>query len=245
MAYRYTDNWRAETVVELLGERVGWMQVDGYKGYERVFALGKAIEVGCWMHARRYFVRAFEHHELLASKPIELIGQLYASEAASKAAGEWPHERMLRRQRLAKPVLEELKAWLDEHAGKVPPKSLLGKAITYALNHWTALCRPLENGMLEIDNGDVERTMRGPAMGRKNWLFAGSDEGAERAAILCTVLESAARHELDLGLYLRDVMLKLAAGWPQSRLDELLPHRWRELHANAAALAEAQPAQQT
>jgi transposase len=120
------------------------------------------------MHARRYFVRSFEHHELLASKPIELIGQLYASEAASKAAGEWPHERMLRRQRLAKPVLEELKAWLDEHEGKVPPKSLLGKAITYALNHWTALCRPLENAMLELDNGDVERTMRGPAMGRKN-----------------------------------------------------------------------------
>lgn len=127
----------------------------------------------------------------------------------------------------------------------MPPKSLLGKAITYALNHWTALCRPLENGMLELDNGDVERTMRGPAMGRKNWFFAGSDEGAERAAILCTVLESAARHGLDLGLYLylRDVMLKLAAGWPQARLDELLPHRWRELHANAAAQAESPAAQ--
>jgi transposase len=243
VAYRYTDNWRADTVAELLGERVGWMQVDGYKGYERVFALGKAIEVGCWMHARRYFVRAFECRDLRASKPIELIGQLYASEAASRAAGEWPHERLLRRQRLARSVLDALKAWLDEHAGKVPPKSLLGKAITYALNHWKALCRPLEDGMLDIDNGDVERTMRGPAMGRKNWLFAGSDEGAERAAILCTVLESAARHELDLGLYLRDVMLKLASGWPQSRLDELLPHRWRALHAKTAAQAHAQAAQ--
>ena len=82
----------------------------------------------------------------------------------------------------------------------------------HALNHWTALCRPLENGMLGIDNGDVERAMRGPAMGRKNWFFAGSDEGAERAAILCTVLELAARHGLDLGHYLRDVMLKLASG---------------------------------
>jgi transposase len=98
--------------------------------------------------------------------------------------------------------------------------------------------------MLEIDNGDVERTMRGPAMGRKNWLFAGSDEGAERAAILCTVLESAARHDVDLGLYLRDVMLKLASGWPHARLDELLPHRWRELHTTVAAQAELQPAQQ-
>jgi transposase len=238
VAYRYTDNWRADTAVELLGKRIGWMQVDGYKGYERVFALGKAVEVGCWMHARRYFVRAFDCRDLRASKPIELIGQLYESEAASKAAGEWPQERLLRRQRHARPVLDELKAWLDEHAGSVPPKCPLGKAITYALNHWQALRRPLEDGMLEIDNGDVERTMRGPAMGRKNWLFAGSDEGAERAAILCTVLESAARHDLDLGLYLRDVMLKLASGWPHARLDELLPHRWRELHATVAAQPE-------
>jgi hypothetical protein len=139
-------------------------------------------------------------------------------------------------------LFDELYEWIEPHAGAVRPSSPLGEAITYATNHWTALCRPLEDGHLELDNGDVERTMRGPAMGRRNWLFAGSDEGAERAAIICTVLESAARHGLDLRLYLRlylsDVLMKIAADWPQSRLDELLPHRWRELHAEAARAAE-------
>ncbi len=86
--------------------------------------------------------------------------------------------------------------------------------------------RPLEDGALELDNGDVERAMRGPAMGRRNWLFAGSDEGAERAAIIKTVLESAARHGLDLPAYIEDVLIKISAGWPNRRLEELLPHRW-------------------
>ena len=97
---------------------------------------------------------------------------------------------------------------------------------------------------LSLDNGDVERALRGLAMGRRNWMFAGSDEGAERTAILCTVIESAARHGLDLRLYLQDILLKLAAGWPPERLDELLPHRWCALHADAARaveLAETQP----
>lgn len=234
VAYRYAPDWRATTTFELLGERIGWLQVDAYKGYEPIFVIGKAIEVGCNMHCRRYFVRAFEAKDLRAARPLQLYQQLYAIEAASREVGEGPDARLRRRQRDSKPIFDELSAWSQQHAGAVRPNSLLGKAITYATNHWTALCRPLEDGRLELDNGDCERTMRGPAMGRRNWLFAGSDEAAERAAILCTVLESAARHGLDLRLYLRDVLMKIADGWPQSRLDELLPHRWRELHAEAA-----------
>ncbi len=244
VAYRYTENWCRDKAFKLLRDREGWMQVDGYKGYQCVFALGKAIEVGCMMHARRYFVRAFEGGDLRAAAPLELIRKMYRVEAASKEAGEWPHERLLRRQRETRPLFDAWQTWLDEHAGRIPPKSPLGKAITYTKNHWDALMRPLQDGNLELDNGDVERALRGLAMGRRNWLFAGSDDGAERTAILCTVIESAARHGLDLRLYLQDVLLKLASGWPPERLDELLPHRWGTLHAEAAraaGLAVAQP----
>lgn len=238
VAYRYAQDWRATTTFEILGERTGWLQVDAYKGYAPIFAAGKAIEVGCHMHCRRYFVKALKAKDLRALRPVQLYQQIYAIEAASKEAGEGPDERLRRRQRDSKPLFDELYEWIEQHAGAVRPSSPLGEAITYSTNHWTALCRPLEDGHLELDNGDVERTMRGPAMGRRNWLFAGSDGGAERAAIICTVLESAARHGLDLRLYLSDVLMKIAAGWPQSRLDELLPHRWRELHAEAARAAE-------
>jgi transposase len=238
VAYRYTENWRRDQAFKLLRGRKGWMQVDAYKGYQCVFALGLAIEVGCLMHARRYFVRAFEGKDLRAAAPLELIGKMYRIEAASKAAGEWPHELLLRRQRETKPLFDAWRLWLDEHAGRIPPKSPLGKAITYANNHWEALTRPLQDGNLALDNGEAERALRGLAMGRRNWLFAGSDEGAERTAILCTVIESAARHGLDLRLYLQDVLLKLASGWPPERLDELLPHRWRPPPADAARATE-------
>lgn len=242
VAYHYAEDWRAETTFALLGEREGWLQVDGYKGYERVFAQGKAEEVGCWMHSRRYFVRAFKAKDLRAAQPLALIRDLYAVERAAKEADEEPEARQQRRKRDSKPILDALEKWVDEHRGQVPPTSLLGRGMTYATNQWQALRRPLEDGHLEIDNGDVERALRGPAIGRRNWLFAGSDEGAHRAAILCTVLESAARHALDLPLYLHDVLMKLAAGWPQARLDELLPHRWRALHEAAAqAAARAAP----
>lgn len=231
VAYRYSDTWQAHHAVELLGQRTGWMQVDGYKGYERVFAREKAIEVGCWMHARRYFVRAFDAKDLRAAHPLKLISDIYDIEANAKQLGESHQARQDRRQRETAPLVESLSTWIAERRSREPPKSPLGKALTYAANHWTALCRPLEDGALELDNGDVERALRGIAIGRKNWLFAGSDRGAQRTANLCTVIETAARHKLDVWAYFRDIVVKLTDDWPQSRLDELLPDRWRDLHA--------------
>jgi transposase len=131
VAYKYTDNWRADTTVALLGKRIGWMQVDGYKGYQQVFALGNAMEVGCWMHARRYFVRAFENKDLRAARPLEWIRQMYEIEAASREAGESHDERLTRRQRDTKPIVDALRAWLVAHKGCDSPNSLLSKAITY------------------------------------------------------------------------------------------------------------------
>ena len=232
-AYRYTENWRSDQVAAFLGERSGWMQVDGYKGYARIFALGRATEVGCWMHARRFFVRAFDRNDTRAAFPLQLIKDMYRVEAVSKELGESYAERLIRRKRDTAKLIETLRDWIAERHGREPPASLLGKALTYADNHWKALIQPLEDGALELDNGDVERALRGTAMGRRNWLFAGSDEGAKRAAILATVIETAARHDVDVWTYFRDLIVKLAGGWPQSRLDELLPERWQALHAPA------------
>lgn len=251
VAYRYAKDQRAATTAELLSARIGWMQADAHKGYDAIYKQGLAIEVGCWMHCRRYFVEAFKSNDLRAAEPIKLIREMYRIEAESKAAGDSHEQRLARRQRETEPIVAELDKWITEHAGREPPKSYLAKALTYARNQWTALRRPLEDGALEIDNGEAERALRGPVLGRKNWLFAGSDSGAERTATILTVLESAARHGLDLYQYLYDVLVKLSSGWPNRRLDELLPHRWRELHAplrveeGAAAAAPSADAEQT
>jgi transposase len=239
VAYRYTDNWRADTAVSLLGARIGWMQVDGYAGYRRVFERGLAMPVGCWMHARRYFVRAYESRDLRAAEPLEHIRAMYRVEREAKDAGDTAEERRLRRRRDSEQHLAALRRWIDEHRGQDPPSSPLAKAIGYAENHWDALCAPLFDGALELDNGDVERALRGTALGRKNWLFAGSDEGAARAAVLCTVLETAARHQLDIGAYLRDVLIKISGDWPMNRLEELLPENWQRTHAERQADASA------
>jgi len=239
VAYRYAKDWRAESTADFLSARVGWMQADGYKGYEAIYDQGLAIEVGCWMHCRRYFFTAFKQGDLRAAKPIDFIRKMYKIEADAKEAGDTHAQRLERRLCQTQPIVEELGKWIADHAGSEPPKSYLGKAFTYAKNQWQALCRPFEDGALELDNGDVERALRGPVLGRKNWLFAGSDRGAEWTATIATVLESATRHGLDLWQYLHDVLVKLSSGWPNRRLDELLPHRWRELPAPSPAENQA------
>lgn len=226
IAFRYTEDWTAERAKEFLGRRIGWMQVDGYGGYEQIANEGMALLVGCWMHARRYWVKAFDAKDLRAAVPLRMIGRLYEIERESKDAGESHQQRYERRQRDMVPVLDDLEEWIAEHRKTEPPKSLMGKALTYAHNHWEILRVVVNDGALALDNGDVERVIRGPAMGRRNWLFAGSDEGGERAAVILTVLETATRAGLDPRAYLHDILVKLSEGWLMSRLDELLPENW-------------------
>jgi transposase len=226
IAFKYTPDWTAEKAEAFLGSRIGWMQVDGYKGYESIARDRPLLLVGCWMHARRYFVKAFEAKDMRAAVPIDIIKKMYAIERASKEAGEEHDARFLRRQRALVPLLDQLEEWLQEHRDVVVPKSNLGKAIGYADNHWDILRVVEKDGALELDNGDVERVIRGPAIGRRNWLFAGSDAGGERAAIILTVIETAARAGIDLRAYVHDILVKLSSGWKMSQLDELLPENW-------------------
>lgn len=227
IAFKYTPNWSAEKAEAFLGSRIGWTQVDGYAGYASIAKDRPLLLVGCWMHTRRYFVKAFEAKDRRAAVPLEIIKQMYAIERAAREDGDDHDARYERRQRDLVPLLDQLEAWIAEHRDTLPPKSNLGKALAYADNHWDILRVVEKDGALELDNGDVERIIRGPAIGRKNWLFAGADTGGERAAVILTVLETAARAGLDVRAYVRDVLVKLSGGWPMSRLDELLPENWR------------------
>lgn len=226
IAFRYTKDWTADSAREVLGGRVGWMQVDGYAGFEVLADEGFALLVGCWMHARRYFVKAFEAKDLRAAVPLEMIKRIYKIEEASKKAGDDHDARYQRRQEFTVPIFDELERWIDDHFATEPPRSTLGRALTYAKNHWQLLRVVVNDGALEIDNGEVERFFRGPAIGRKNWLFAGSDAGGERAAIILTVIETAARAGVDVREYIHDLLVKISSGWPMARLDELLPDNW-------------------
>ena len=236
VAYAYTPTWEKEGPGGLLAEREGWLQADGYGGFDHIFARGspRVYEVGCMMHARRYWIKAFDAADLRAAEPLELIRQLYKIEADAKKAGDDAGARLDRRTRQSASLMKTLETWILELKPDEPPKSPMGRALTYASNQWQALNRFLEDGALEIDNGGAERSLRGTALGRRNWLFAGSDDGARRTTTINSVIESAVMHDLEPWLYLSDVLQKLDDGWPQSRLDELLPHRWAVLHQPSA-----------
>jgi transposase len=225
-----------------LADYAGYVQVDGYAGYDALFR-GEGcprIEVGCFMHARRYFVKAVDAGDLRALPAVAQIRALYAVEREAKDQGlDAPGRRALRAEQ-ASPLLDELADWLEAMAPRATPKSPLGKAIGYAQKRWSALTRYLDDGRLEIDNGEVERLIRLVALGRKNYLFAGSDAGAERAAVAYTILATCTLHELDPWAYIQDVLKKIAGDWPQREIDRLLPDRWIEEHPDA--LRRSRPA---
>ncbi len=236
-SFVYTPDWKGEWPQSFLADRQGWLQVDGYAGYDVLFTRegATAIEVSCWAHARRGFVESLEAGDLRAAIPVELIRQLYAIERAATDAGEGHEARRERRQRDAPPVIAALGKWMADTYNKEPPKSPLAKACYYLIARWEGLRRFLEDGRLPLDNTASERALRQVALGRLNYLFAGSDQGGERAAIAYTVISTCMLAGIDPLAYLTDVFQKLAAGWPHRRLDELLPPNWAAAHAAPTA----------
>lgn len=240
VSYAYAPNWRGEHPQKLLEGRTGWLQGDGYAGYAELYAReGGPVEVGCWMHGRRGLKQAFDGGDRRAARGLELIAEMYQVERVSKELGETFEQRRLRREQDTRPILNRLGEWIAEMSREAPKRTPLGKALFYLAHRWTALTRFFEDGALELDNGAVERAVRGIAIGRRNWLFAGSDAGAERAAVIYTLIESAVLHGHEPWAYISDVLAKLAAGWPQRRLDELLPDRWTPTsHASSPGAAQ-------
>lgn len=202
----------------------GYLQVDGYAGYNTIQA---AARVGCMAHVRRKFVEVLQSiptanaKDSIAQQPIGLIQKLYAIEARMKT--EAVSERKRVRQMQSIPILNQLKAWLDEHVKLVAPKSLLGKAIHYALGQWSYVIRYVENGLLSIDNNIAERSIKNLVIGRKNWLFSTSVDGAYATAVLTTMVQSAILNKLDPYQYLVQVLHKLPYAKSEKDFEEMMP----------------------
>lgn len=232
VVYDYTPTRQRDGPARWLASFRGYLQADAFGGYDGIYATGNVVEVACWAHARRKFhdARLSDPHRAL--QVLALIRRLYDVEQRAKELDA--EQRADLRWREAVPVLDELQAWLEEHREHVLPKSPLGAAITYALNHWAALTRYPSDGNLAIDNNAAERAMRPLAIGRKNYLFAGSDRGGHAAAAIYSLIESARRHDLEPWAYLRDVLARIGPA-PLSQLDRFLPDRWKR-EANADAM---------
>jgi transposase len=204
----------------------GYLQVDAYSGYECLFGTGDIVEVACWAHARRKFFEAKTSDEWRSHLMLGMIRGLYEVEdEVAKLADE--AAKVHYRQAHARPLLESIAAWLKEHRDQVLPKSPLGEAIGYALNNWTALNRYVDVGYLAIDNNPAERSLRAVAIGRKNWLFAGSDAGGRTAAVLYSLVSTCKRLGIEPWAYLRDALAQLPE-LPSERLAELLPDVWAQ-----------------
>ena len=224
--YFYSPDRKAERPAAHLSGFSGVLQVDGYAGFERLTTSGGVALAACWAHARRKF---FEVHEAtgspIAGEALRRIAELYVIEGGIR--GQSAQQRRLVRWREARPLVTAMRPWFEQELGRVPPHSGLAEAIRYTLARWPALCRFLEDGRIELDNNAVERAIRPIALGRKNHLFAGSDGGGHRWAVVASFIASAKLNDIEPYTYLRDVLDRMTKGHPASRLDELLPWNWR------------------
>lgn len=210
---------------EMLQKFSGHLQTDAYAGYNDITAKPDVIGVGCFAHARRYFKDALAMDAECAGWMLARIQKLYAIEDQARTNRLDQNARQSLRETYALPLLVEMKDWLETQAKHVLPKSALGKAIGYALGQWPRLQRYTEYGFLEIDNNWVENVIRPLALGRKNYLFAGSHDGARRAAIIYSLVATAKKHEVEPFAFLKDVIARIA-DFPFNKLNLLLPSDW-------------------
>ncbi len=219
--YRYTADRRGEHPRAHLAEFNGVLQADGYAGFNGLYDTGRVAEAACWAHVRRKFhdIHAAGNSPI-AQEALTRIAALYGVEAPIN--GKPPDLRRYTRQAEAAPLLDGLRSWLETTLTKVPGRSDVAGAIRYALSRWTALTRYVDDGTIAIDNNPVERAIRPVALGRKNWLFAGSDAGGERAAAIYSLIQTAKLNGLDPEAYLRHV-IGCIADHPVNRVAELLP----------------------
>jgi transposase len=247
--YDYTPSRRRDGPAEFLTNFTGYLQADAFGGYDGIFAgsQGQILEVACWAHARRKFHEAQRSAGRIAHEAMARIGQLYALERELKEScrGAWAElsrdQQQARiaaaRRERAVPLLASFRGWLDTQAAHALPKSPVGQAIGYALSNWEALARYPEQGYLAIDNNLSERTLRPAAIGRKNWLFVGGDQGGRTAAAWFTMIASAKACGVDPLAWLRDVLTELpkfpASGPSVPDVTDLLPDRWLLAHPAA------------
>lgn len=234
--YRFTPDRSGIHPQTELKTFAGLLQADAYAGFDKLYQGNRISEVACWAHVRR---KIFDNHAAsptpLTTNLLDRIAGLYRIEDAIR--GEPPDRRCAVRQEQSKPQVEMLRLAIDDALRRLSPKSSMAKALAYGRKRWDALSRFLDDGRAEIDNNIAERAIRAIAIGRKNWLFAGSRAGGERAAALYTVIETAKLNGLEPQAYITDVIEKIAQGWPASRWDELMPWNWTATVAPASMAA--------
>jgi transposase len=233
--YDYTTSRKRDGPAEFLREFTGYLQADAFAGYDGIYAAGTVKQVLCWAHARRKFYEARTVQPEPAHQALAFIARLYDVER--EAGSLEPAQRLKLRRARSLAILDQFRSWLVATEPKVLPKSPLGQAIGYVLPRWEGLVRYCEDGALAIDNNLSERTIRPCTIGRKNWLFLGSDRGGRTAAILFSFTASSKANQVEPFAYLSDVLSRLAEistgpATPE-QLAELLPDVWLRAHPHA------------
>jgi transposase len=228
VAFFYSPDRGGEHPERHLAGFAGILQADAYAGFNRLYAPerkpGPILEAACWAHARRkLFELAAISKAPIAAEAVRRIDELFRVER--ELNGKPAAERLAVRKERTKPLVLELETWLRIQHARVSRKSEIGKAIAYALNHWQALIRFLDDGRICLSNNAAERALRGIAVGRRNWTFAGSDRGGERAAAIYTLIETCKLNQVDPQAWLADVLARLP-DYPAKRIADLLPWNW-------------------
>jgi transposase len=229
VVYDFTWARNRDGPLQMLANYRGYLQVDAAPAYDEVFAQHPAIiEVGCWAHARRYFKEALPTAAVPCAQALALIKQLYGIERMASDRHLAAPARQGLRQEQARPILAQLQAYLQEQRVAALPKSPLAAAVGYALRNWLALMRYTEDGRLKIDNNGAEQALRPIVLGRKNWLFAGSEAAAHRTAILCSLVQTCKHLQINPFVYLRDIIERVSTH-PARLVLELTPREWKRL----------------
>jgi transposase len=236
-AYFYSPDRAGKHAEEHLAGYAGLMQADAYAGFNRLYEArrkpGPIVEAVCWAHARRkFFDLARIDKAPIAIEAVARMDALFAIER--EINGKPPHERRRVRQEHSRPLVVALEVWLREQRAKLSAHNNIAKAISYSINRWAGLIRFLDDGRLCMSNNAAERALRGIAVGRHNWTFAGSDAGGRRAAAIYTLIETAKLNDIDPQAWLADVLARLH-DHPAKRIDELLPWNWKRAGPQQAA----------
>jgi transposase len=234
VVYSYAPGRGHNHAHALLGGYRGILQCDGYSAYKKLVADTKDISkqdgppvtlAFCWSHVRRgFYDQAKGGTAPVAAEALSRIAAIYEIDA--RVRGRSPPERLALRQAESRALVTELRAWFEVQLGRLPARGPTADAIRYALNHWEGLECFLHDGRIELDTNSVERAMRPVALSRKNSLFAGSDEGGENWACLASLIETCKLNAVNPLTYITDALTRLVNGWPQDRIDDLMPWRW-------------------